>query len=36
MTLRPRPASPEMPYNVETDHPHGVSHAVQLSIIGRE
>ena len=23
MTLHPRPASPEMPCNVETDHPHG-------------
>ena len=23
MTVHPRPASPEVPCNVETDHPHG-------------
>ncbi len=32
MTLHPRPASPDWPNNVETDHPHeGPHHTVQLS-----
>ena len=42
MTLHPRPASPDEPTNVETDHPHAPvlleargahTHAVQLSVL---